>query len=175
MPPVIKPTIPTVAANFTDMLHKFSFGKLFIGDGGYSKQEADAAFATLESKEEELNAKFISLSDVADNPGKIESKVEKLKTYNYIIEGKRTNSIEINLVGVNAERKIWLEEQLNRKNRTIVLESKDKGSVLIFNSMRWSCEWTHEIDGFFNSVIGTEYSGPSTTGYMIYTDIQGQY
>ena len=167
---VSKPNLSANVADFSENSALFSCGKIYVADGGYLPSEADTAFANTTSQLSEM-AKYEEISDLGEKPFKLDSKVTKLKTLNYVIEGKRTNTVEITLVGLTKERKQWLEEELGSKIRTFLLENTKGNSVMIFNAKRWICEWTYEADSLFNAVISTEYSGPSDSGFRIYTNI----
>lgn len=168
---VTKIVIPDKVTSFAENSAIFSCGKLYAADGGYTKAEAIAAFADLTAKQTEVSSNFIELSDLAEKPFKMDSKVTKLKTLNYTIEGKRTNTIELTLVGLTQERKTWLEEELGKTARTFLLDNTSGDSVMILNNKRWICEWAYEADGAFNAVISTEYSGPTTSGFMVFQGI----
>jgi hypothetical protein len=168
---ISKITFPSGVAEFSEDSAIFACGSLYIADGNYTKATADTAFANLTVKETELSSKFTKLSDLAEKPFKLESKVTKFKTLNYTLEGKRTNTIEISLVGLTQARKQWLEVELGKKNRTIILESKTGDSVMIFNDKRWVCDWVYEAESAFNASISTEFVGPTSTGFMVYNEI----
>ncbi|MDD2650545.1 MAG: hypothetical protein RBS16_01915 [Candidatus Cloacimonadales bacterium] len=168
---VSKITFPSDVTDFPENSAIFACGSLYIADGDYTKSTADTAFADLDAKESELSSKFIKLSDLAEKPFKLESKVAEVKTLNYILEGKRTSSVELNLVGLTQARKDWLEVELGKKNRTIILENKTEDSVMIFNNKRWVCEWVYEAESVFNATIRTEFAGPTSSGFMVYNDI----
>ena len=168
---ISKTTFPEGVADYVAQLGQFRSGKCYIADGSISKSDADTAFANQTSKATELSSKWTELSDLAEKPGKEESKVTKLKTLNYVLEGKRTNTVEINLVGLNQARKAWLENELNNTNRTILLESSGGKDILIFAGLRWSYERSTEFEGLFNVTLSTEYSGNSASKYLIYTNI----
>ncbi len=171
---ISKITFPEGVEEFSEDSAIFACGSLYIADGDYTKAEADTAFATLTAKNTELSDTFTKLSDLADKPFKLGSKVTKFKTLNYTLEAKRDNTIELNLVGLTQSRKKWLEEELGKKNRTIVLESKTGDSVMIFNGKRWVCDWAYEAESAFNATISTEYQGPTSTGFMVYNEIPAE-
>ncbi|MCL2064059.1 MAG: hypothetical protein FWG98_06765 [Candidatus Cloacimonetes bacterium] len=165
--PTTKIELPNTVSDFSETLSKFSAGKLYVADGGYSQLEASTKFATKTTKDAELES-FDVFSDLAEKPGKCESNVEMLKTCNYLMEGKRTNTVELILVGVNNHRKAWLEQELNKKNRTLIIDSQGGDAVLIFNDRRWTCVWSYEIEGLFQATLKTEYGGSSSDGFMIF-------
>ena len=156
--------------DFDYMLGEFSCGKVLIANGGYTQAEAETAFATKQSLQSELN-KFIEIGDAAESPGKSESKVDKLKTAKRTIDGKRTNTIELNVAGMNQERKQWFEEDLNKEDRTVVIVNTQETAILVFNKRRWSCDWSYEIGNLFNAVMTTEYIGPTRDSFLLFINI----
>ena len=170
--PVSPPNIPTNAQDINDLVAVFESGTLHIADGGYTASEADNAFDSKVEMEKELSDKFVQLSDLMLNSFKLDSKADKFETVNHVFEIKRTNTIELYLAGLGTERKAWLEEQLNQKNRTIVVVNKMRNAALIFNNKRWSCDWEHAGDGAFSATLNTKYTGQTTAGYMVYKDIK---
>lgn len=174
MPPVSKITLtdgPKVF-DFNEIIGLFSVGKIYIGNGSYADAAAaDAAFADLTEMATELDANYDELSDLAEKPGKESSKVEKYKTLHHTLEGKRTNTIELNLEGLSQERKDWLEDELNKEERTLVLVSFNGKDALVFNGLRWSYERDAELNSGFAMTISAEYSGSSKLKYRLYKDI----
>lgn len=156
--------------SFNEMMPSFEHGTCYIADGSLSKVEADAMFADLTAMATGL-ADATEISDLADSPGKEESKVEKLKTSNYVIEGKRTNTVELNLSGISQDRKDWLEQELNNAVRTIILVSSSGKAAIVFTGRRWSYERSSEFGKLFNSTIATEYNGATGNAYFIYKAI----
>jgi hypothetical protein len=169
------PTFTGYTANdvttFANMLPAFQHGKCYLADGTLSKSEADTMFADLGQMATDLASNAVEISDLGENPGKEESKVEKLKTTNYVVEGKRTNTVEVNLAGLSQDRKDWLEQELNSKARTIILVSSSGKDVIVFSGMRWSYERSSEINKMFNATIATEYAGVTGSKYFIYKNI----
>jgi len=160
------------AADFASQLAAFEHGKCYIGEGSYTAGEADTAFADLGALATELGSSLSEISDLGEKPGKEESKVEKLKTSNYVIEGKRTNTVELTLIGLNQERKDWLESSLNDSAKTIVLVSSSGKDVLVFTGMRWTYERSTELNGLFTATISTEFSGQTSDKYRIYMGLE---
>ena len=159
---ITKPTLTDGVTDFPETTAIFACGELYVADGGYGDSELPSSFAGID-----LAASFAKLSDLAEKPFKVESKVTSFKTLNYTLEAKRNNVIELNLVGLTQARKAWLEEELGKANRTFVLVNKTKDSAMIFNDRRWICEWTYEAESAFNAMIKTEYLGPTATGFIV--------
>lgn len=168
-----KPTLAVGIASFADQLAAFQYGKCWLGDGKFDliSDITPEAKATQAGMLTFLGTSFDEISDLGENPGKESSKVVKLKTANFIIEGKRTNTTELTLVGLNQARKDWMEAELNKEVRTIALLSADGSAVLIFNGMRWSYERDTEFNGLYTATLSTEYSGPTKKRYFIIKDI----
>jgi hypothetical protein len=156
--------------SFDEMIAAFKHGTCYIADGKLTKAEADAMFADLTALETGL-ANASEISDLAENPGKEESKVEKLPTTNYVVEGKRTNTVELNLNGLTQDRKDWLENELNSTARTIILISTTGRDALVFTGLRWSYERSSEFGKLFNATIATQYNGVTGSTYFIYKAI----
>jgi hypothetical protein len=168
-----QPNLPTGVASFNDQLAAFQHGSCWLGDGGFgSKADITAEdMATQAAYRTFLEGAFSEISDLGENPGKESSTVVKLKTSNYVVEGKRTNTIELTLIGLNQERTDWLESELNKEIRTIILLSADEASSLVFSGMRWTYERESELNGLYTATISTEYSGPTKKRYFIIKDI----
>ncbi|MBI9030745.1 hypothetical protein JEZ13_01905 [bacterium] len=164
-----KPSLEKLIVNFHDQIAVFNHGSCWLGDGSFEAIESIPPEVLLAQREFEnfLKATFDEISDLGENPGKEESKVAKFKTTNFLIEGKRSNTIELTLIGLNQARKDWLESQLNKEIRTIALWSANKANCLIFNAMRWSYERSNEFNGLYTATISTEYSGPTKDRYFI--------
>jgi hypothetical protein len=167
----VKPTaLDKQVSDFQEQIAVFNHGSCWIGDDSF-RGIGEIPVTALLSQEafqgEFLDFCFAPISDLGENPGKEESKVAKFKTTNFLIEGKRSNTIELTLIGLNQARKDWLESQLNKEIRTIALWSANKASCLIFNGMRWSYERSNEFNGLYTATISTEYSGPTKDRYFI--------
>lgn len=165
---VNKMTLDTAVKDFAAQLASFRHGKCYIGEGFYTAAELAAAFANKTTKDTELSTNYEEISDLGQKPGKEESKTKTEKTANFVIEVDRTNSVELNLVGITQERKDWLEQNLNESAKTIVLESKCRKNVLVFNGLRWVYDRTSEFNGLNTCVIKSEYSGYSEEAFAIF-------
>ncbi len=164
-----KPTMGIKSTEFNKQIAMFQHGMCWLGNGAFASQEdiPEASLVGISQFIAFLEASFDVVSDLAEKPGKESSKVVKLKTNSYMVEGKRTNTIELYLVGLTQERKDWLESELNKDIKTIVLLSNDYTNVLVFNGMSWIYERETEIDGLFTSTISTGYSGATKNRYFI--------
>ena len=165
--PVAKITV-SADFDFSRVLAVFQSGKMYIGEGSYSRTEAEAAYGDAAAAAAELSSNLTEYSDLAEKPGKIESKAEKLKTKNYLINGKRSTLVELKLVGVTEDRVNWLEQKLNDSAKTVVLEDIDGDNYLIFNGLRWVADWSEELDGLFDVTLQTEFTGKTEDKIMMY-------
>ncbi|HQP18629.1 MAG TPA: hypothetical protein PLQ79_08705 [Candidatus Cloacimonadota bacterium] len=174
--PISQPTYPS---NMTE--GDLSFSKLmdvliadfvYFGIGTYDQLSIETLYATQASVKTELSTNFDLLGELAEKPGKTDSKLTKLKTRNYTIPGKRTNTIELNISGLSTKQKNFLESTLFMgKDTTIVVASKELDRVVIFTGLRWTVDWSGEADGLFNVVISTEFSGVTSNKIFLLKDI----
>lgn len=170
------PTYPsgTLQADFdfASLVEGMVADKIFFGFGKYTAAEATTAYATQTALTTETNTNMDSLGELAEKPGKADSKVNKLKSRNYLVPGKRTNTIELTIIGLQAKQKNFLESRLfSGKEVTITLVSAENDRAVVFNGMRWAVEWSGEADGMFSVVISTEYSGATKDRIFLFKDI----
>lgn len=120
------------------------------------------------------------LGELADKPGKVDSKTDRLKTRNYQIQGKRTSSIEINLNGLSTKMKNYLESALfQEQDITILITDADLATMepltdpgyrcLLFDAMRWAVDWSAEADGLWSVVISTSVDGSTASKILPFT------
>ena len=166
MPPtaVIAPVYPGTMIdkdlNFVSLVEGMIADDIYFGIGTYADSDIATHFINQTALNLELNANYDILGELAEKPGKTDSKITKLKTRNYSIPGKRTSTIELSIVGLSVKQKDFLESSaFMGKNTTIVAVSKAFDRVVIFNGLRWTVGWSGEADGLFTVVISTEFSG----------------
>jgi len=169
--PITTPTYPSGTTQndllFSALMEGMVADKIYFGFGLYTDTDVETIYANKTSAEGELLANFDSLGELAEKPGKADSKLTKLKTRNYTIPGKRTSTVELTIVGMSAKQRNYLESRsFTGKEMTIVVVSTELDRIIIFNGMRWTVEWSGEADGLFTVVISTEFSG--TTAGKIY-------
>ena len=174
--PLITPLYPTgtlqTDLDFAALMEGLVADKIYFGMGKYTAAEATTAFATQTSMTTETTTNMDSLGELAEKPGKADSKVNKLKSRNYLIPGKRTNTIELTIIGLQAKQKNFLESRsFSGKDYTIVVVSAENDRAVVFNGMRWAVEWSGEADGMFSVVISTEYSGATKDRIFLFKDI----
>ncbi len=125
---------------------------------------------------------MVVLGELADKPGKIDSKINRLKTRNYSISSKRNSSIEINIVGLSTKLKNYLETALFQEQDVAILITemdRDKMDVLtdpgyrclLLDAMRWTVDWSAEADGFWSVVISTTVNGFTASKILPFTSI----
>lgn len=122
------------------------------------------------------------LGELAEKPGKVDSKINRLKTRNYSISSKRNSSIELNLVGLSTKLKNYLETALfQEQDVAILITEMDREKMdiltdpgyrcLLLDSMRWTVDWSAEADGFWSVVISTTVNGFTTSKILPFTSI----
>lgn len=164
---IVRPTLPGSMSEgdlgFSKLMDVFIADYVYFGIGSYSSSQIESIYTSAASVKTELIDNFIMLGELADKPGKTDSKLSKHKTRNYSIPGKRTNTVELNIVGLSTLQKNYLESNtFMGKDTTIVIASKELDRVVIFTGLRWTVDWAGEADGLFNVVISTEFSGATS-------------
>jgi hypothetical protein len=145
---------------------------VYFGFGSYSDSEVASINNTQSSIKDELSNSFDLLGELAEKPGKADSKITKLKTRNYTLPGKRTSTVELTISGLSNRQKNYLESSaFMGKNVTIVACSKSYDRVVIFNGLRWTVDWSGEADGLFNVVVSTEFAGNTAEKVFVFKDI----
>lgn len=177
MTPVEKmefPTGTTVAdMDFSALSEAMVGDDVFVGAGTYTAAELAAVMATQDALADELEDKLSAFGELAEKPGKLESKLNKLKTRNYIVPGKRTNAAEISLVGLGQKQKAYLESTaFSSTETTVILVNTERDRAVVLNGMRWTVEWSGEVDGLFTVVLATEFSGSTSGRVYLYKDIR---
>ena len=174
--PISQPTYPSNMTEgdlgFTKLMDVLIADFVYFGIGTYDQASIDTLYATQASVKTELNTNFDLLGELAEKPGKTDSKLSKLKTRNYAIPGKRTSTVELNIAGLSTKQKNFLESALfMSKDTTIVVASKELDRVVIFTGLRWTVDWSGEADGLFNVVISTEFSGVTSNKIYLLNSI----
>lgn len=158
------PTLPAgMTSNdlaFSALVDTFIADEVYYGTGSYTSAEIATKYATKAALATELSSSTTKIGELAENPGKAESKINKLKTRNYQIPGKRTSTFELSLNGISAAQKDYFEgNSFQGAEITLVVVSKERDRATIFNGMRWTVDWSGEADGLWTVVISTEFSG----------------
>ncbi|GAB1365757.1 hypothetical protein MASR1M36_06280 [Candidatus Cloacimonadaceae bacterium] len=174
--PIQPPTYPAPMVE-TDMLFNalvdvMVADDIYFGIGGYTEGDIATLYANQGAVKTELSTNFDLMGELAEKPGKTDSKITKLKTRNYTLPGKRTSTAELSIVGLSNKQKNFLESSLFMgRNTTIVVVSKGFDRVVIFNGLRWTVDWSGEADGLFSVVISTEFSGITNGKIFVLKDI----
>jgi len=176
MPPVNKPTYPPNMSEsdlcFENLVDVMVADKIYLGSGSYFDGEIPRVYTTQSSIQDHLVQSFDPMGELAEKPGKTDSKITKLKTRNYTLPGKRTSTIELTISGLSVKQKDYLEGSFFMgKNMTIVVTSTNFDRVVIFNGLRWTVDWSGEADGLFSVVISTEFSGITSGKIYLLKDI----
>lgn len=176
MSPVSKPTFPPNMNEsdlyFENLVDVMVADKIFLGAGSYSGNEIYRIYINQNETREHLHSNFEPMGELAEKPGKLDSKITKIKTRNYTLPGKRASTIELNISGLSIKQKDYLEGRyFMGKYMTIVVTSADFDRVLIFNGLRWTVDWSGEADGLFSVVISTEFSGITADKIYLLKDI----
>lgn len=156
---------------FDALLEQMIGDDVYIGVGTLSA--VDLSTLTDQVKwDTTLGESFDPLGELAEKAGKIDSKLTSLKTRNYKIAAKRTTSIEVNIVGISDLQKQYLESNdFSGTTMCVIFRNREKDRVIIFNGMKWTCDWSGEVDGLFAVLISTEFSGITNGKIHVLKDI----
>ena len=172
---VTKPTLPQGVTSLSDLLSqigKVDISNIYAGVGKLSSAEITTLTTDKTSLETGLASGYEEIGELADKSLKMESKSEKLKTRHYQIEGKRTNTVSVTIVGMSEEKKNWLEEQSAKMTQlTMVAVSKEKDQAVLLNGLRWTVDWSGEADGLYTQVITTEFTGKTKDKISFFNNI----
>jgi hypothetical protein len=168
---VSKPTYPaSILASdfqFENLMSSFKFDSVYLGVGKLLASEITTSFADQSVMETDIEANFDQLGELAEKPGKVDSKLTTLKTRHYAVPGDRETKIELNINGLSDKTKKYLEsDSFSSSVITIVCLSPDRNSAVIFNGLRWITNWSGEAGGLLAATIGTEFRG-STDGKIV--------
>jgi hypothetical protein len=174
--PISQPTYPSNMTEadlaFNQLMDVLIADLVYFGIGTYDATSIGTLYADQSLVKTELTTNFDLLGELAEKPGKTDSKLTKLKTRNYTIPGKRTSTVELNISGLSTKQKNFLESTLfMSKDTTIVVVSKEYDRAVIFTGLRWTVDWSGEADGLFNVVISTEFSGVTSNKIFLLKDI----
>lgn len=157
---------------FDELIEQMIGDSVYAGEGTLDATDLATLVASQTTIAENLASAFDVLGELAEKPGKIESKLESLKTRNYKVAGKRTNTLELSLVGLSNKQKDFLESPaFSTTTLTLVLQNTQKDRLIILNGMKWSMDWSGESDGLFAVTISTEFSGATKDRIYLYKDI----
>lgn len=130
---------------------------------------------------EDIIVSMALLGELAEKPGKVDSKITRLKTRNYSIDSKRSSSIELNLVGISDKVRNYLETAMfQEQDITILITDAVQGQwlaelagsrCLLLDSMRWAMDWSAEADGLWSVAISTSVTGVTANKIMPFTTL----
>jgi len=120
---------------------------------------------------DQIGGAFYFLGEMAEKPISVKSSIEKIKTRNYQIPGKRSTMIELRVNGIGVKQKDYLES-LGSTELSIMISDFYLGlanpslpdypepvSVLILNGLRWTVDFSGETDGLWQCTLTTEIQG----------------
>ncbi len=153
-------------------LHATMIGDLAFFALGSLTGVNDPSLADLTAFSTDFEYDYVSIGELAEKPGKIGSKAERLKTRQYQVAGRRGTTIELTLNGLSAKQKDYLEgDSFSGEEITILLlpanylaiidDNTEALKAVVFNGMRWTVDWSGESDGLWTVVLSTELSGAS--------------
>lgn len=165
MAAISKITFPTNMTasdlEFIELLPSLVADKVYVGSGVFpGLSDINDSVIDTDILSGFLDNSTDPIGELAEKPGKMDSKTSKLKSRNYSIPGKRTSTVELNLVGLADKQKNFLESSaFQGQELTLFIVSEDLHRVVVLNGLRWTVDWSAEADGLFNVVISTEFSG----------------
>ncbi len=179
MPPltnVVKPTFPSGTDKddllFTNLIETMVGDLVYYGSGTLSAADISTYLDDQTVIGTTLASNFEVLGELGEKPGKMESKVESVKTRNYKVAGKRMTTIELNIVGIGILQKDYLESAaFSAEEQTMILRNREGDRMVILNGMRWTVDWSGEADGLYTFVLTTEFAGATAGKIYMYKDI----
>ncbi len=157
--------------DFDSLLAFFDGKDVYFGAGKYTKEEADAICATKEALAAELSANLELAGELDEKGWKAESKPATFKTRNFLLEGRRTTTMEITLAGMSNRQKSYFEKDIKQKTLTFVFVDDGSENALLITGCKWICEWSGEADKGFTVVLKTEFAGTTDDKVMVYKGI----
>lgn len=173
--PVTKPTLPANLTSLAELLNQIGgvdVSNIYAGVGILTSAEITELFSSKADLNTKLTSEYEEIGELSEKPFKVESKSEKLKTRHYQLEGKRTNTVSVTIVGISEAKKNWLEEQSAKMTQlTMVAVSKEKDQAVLLNGLRWTVDWSGEADGLYTQVITTEFTGKTKDKICFFNNI----
>lgn len=114
MASVVAPTFPGTMNDkdliFDALMDVLIADDIYFGEGAYVDEgEVESLYGTQTLVQEQLSTVLARLGELAEKPGKTDSKITKLKTRNYTIPGKRTSTVELTIAGISNTQKNYFE------------------------------------------------------------------
>ncbi|MDD3535164.1 MAG: hypothetical protein PHC50_03345 [Candidatus Cloacimonetes bacterium] len=162
-------TIPEVpippagtSLDFADLSAVMPGDEVYFAEGADTVSAINTMFATRTSLATALAASFTSLGELAEAPAKVDSSVEKLRTRNYCIPGRRESSIELVVAGISDKTKAYFESSaFAAKDISIILLNRDRTDAVIFIGMRFKADWKAESDKVPQVTLTANFTGNS--------------
>ena len=125
---------------------------------------------------------MVLLGELGEKPGKADVKVSKLKTRNYQVEGHRTSTVELTLVGLSEKQIQYLESPLFQGQEITILlidgakelvepYTQRSFRVVIFLGMRWTVDWSAEVDGLWTVILSTSMNGATANTIRLFSSL----
>ncbi|MDD3535165.1 MAG: hypothetical protein PHC50_03350 [Candidatus Cloacimonetes bacterium] len=171
-----KPTLPSgISATdlaFSAQLAVVPSDEIFLGIGAFAAFDADTFFPDKEIAAATIEDSFILMGELAEAPGDFGSSAEALKTRNYTLPGKRTNSVSLTIAGISNLQKAYFESpQISGVPLSICVIDRERSRAVLFNGLAWTLDWSAEVDGLYNIVISSEFSGSTSQNIYIIPNI----
>lgn len=172
---VAKPTLPSgiTPDNFRidNLMPVMPGDEVYFAAGSYATlTEADTAFAAIANT---LSTSFISLGELSEKAGKFDSKQAKNKSRNFTFAGRRSSTAELYTVGISNPLKDYLESpQFTDTPMTMAICSADadRSRVVVLNGLRWTADYSGEVDGLFQFTLSADFTGPTARRLLVYID-----
>jgi len=95
-----------------------------------------------------------------------------LKTRDREYEGKRSNEVNINVVGSGELSRNYFESPtFFDTDQIMVMESADGANFVIFSGLNFSFDHKGEIDGLIDGTFHSKWAGPNTTKVYLYKNV----
>lgn len=165
------PTKPVISGlEFDDLLPVLPGDYVYFTTGSEDPDTVDSKFAN-QTVLATTMAAFVKLGELTETPGNFQSALQKHRTRNYIIPGKRTNTYVISIAGLfNAQKEYLESDEFSNKEISILILSRDHTQALLFNGLSWKFDWNAETDTISTGTLTAENIG-SSEAYRIYPDI----
>lgn len=144
---------------------------VWIGKGTLTSGDI-ASLSSVVEWDAALADNFNLWGELAEKPGNVSSKVNRLRTRNFVIAGRRSTTVSIKLCGLSNLQKQYLESTaFNETTITAVLRTREKDRVILFNGLRWTCDWSGEVDGLFSVELSSEFVGATRSKVLVFKSI----
>lgn len=157
---------------FDSLIEQMIGDDVYVGEGTMNADDIASMVTSQATIATALSGLFDVLGELAEKAAKVESKNTALKTRNYKVAGRRTTTLELNLVGISNLQKAFIESTaFTGTTVTMVLQNTEKDRLIILNGMKWAVDWSGETDGLFAVVLSSEFAGATSDRVYVYKDI----